>query len=273
MSVLSIEDIKCEIGNNLFIYPLKEDNIKGNSVNLTVSKFAWSIQSKKSIYNQETNEVIINPNDSALIYTNEAIYVTNKIGGTYHSKVSLVAQGAGHIGTTLDPQYMGLSLITVHNHHPKDHIKLKVGSSFVSIVFHYLKTPPYSIAHNNTPGQIGILNGYDIKEFSKWAEERDWANETRKLINKVKNSPELKDLKESLRGERKQRHKLLLRLLDNPIAKYLCFVVLFVGGYYITNYLQNLLPATYDMIQIAYFTASITLFLTTIVSDVKKLLE
>lgn len=40
MSVLSIEDIKKEIGKNIFIWPFNEDNIKGNSINLTASKFA-----------------------------------------------------------------------------------------------------------------------------------------------------------------------------------------------------------------------------------------
>lgn len=275
MSVLSIEDIKREMGNNIFIYPLKEDHIKGSSVNLTVSKFAWSMSTKKSIYNEETKEVIIAPNDSALIYSNEAIYITNKIGGTYHSKVSLVSQGLGHIGTTLDPQYMGLSLIAIHNHNhtPDGSIKLKVGKSFVSIVFHYLKTPPYAISHNNTPGQIEVLNKYDIKEFSKWSDETDWVKETRKLIQKVKNSDELKLLKASLKEERKQRHKLLLRLLNNPVTKYLVIVCLIIGGYSVTNNLVNYFPTNYVQIQTGYYAACIAFLVATIASDFKKFFE
>jgi|GEM_PF-3321070 len=40
MSVLSIKDIRKEIGTNIFIYPLKIENIKANAINLTVCKFA-----------------------------------------------------------------------------------------------------------------------------------------------------------------------------------------------------------------------------------------
>jgi deoxycytidine triphosphate deaminase len=103
MSVLSNVDLEIELirGKNIRIFPLKVDNIKGSTYNLTASKYAWSISTKKSLV--KNNKIVIPPNDSALIATKEVIWVSTKIAGSYHSKVSIVSRGGGHIGTTLDP--------------------------------------------------------------------------------------------------------------------------------------------------------------------------
>jgi hypothetical protein len=77
MSVLGLEDLYNEIGKNIFIYPLKIDNIKANTINLTVSKYAWSVKSKKNIC-KDHKKILIEANDTALIYTEEAIYVSKK---------------------------------------------------------------------------------------------------------------------------------------------------------------------------------------------------
>lgn len=223
MSVLSIRDLYKEIGKNIFIHPLKIDNIKANTINLTASKFAWSVGTERSICD-DGETIIIEPNDTALIYTEEAIYVTKKIGGTYHSKVSLVSKGLGHIGTTLDPEYLGLSLIAVHNHFGKK-IKLKVGSTFVSLMFHYLKTPTYVVSHNNPPGQIEILHGYkDMAEFENWKNDNDWINEERKLKKIMIDSNEYSDLEKCIKDIRFEKYELIYHL--KWVVKYI-FVIMF----------------------------------------------
>lgn len=237
MSMLSIEDIKRELGKNIYVYPLEEGNIKDNSINLTASKFAWSLKTKKSIYNAEKDAIEIAPGDTALVYSKEAIYVSNKIGGSYHSKVSLVSSGLGHIGTTLDPEYLGLSLIALHNN-SSDEFSLKKGKSFVSIVFCYLKTATFEKAHNNEAGQTSILQNYnDIREFRAWIDENDWTKNLRKLKYKLKQSSEFEKLKENMKEERK-KHNLWVRLTRSPLAKYLTIVV-GSGFIYLFSYLIN----------------------------------
>ena len=67
--------------------------------------------------------------------TKEVLSLNNYIGGTYHAKVGIVSKGMGHIGTMIGPNFSGDSLIAFHNV-SDDLIVLKVGESFVSVVFH-----------------------------------------------------------------------------------------------------------------------------------------
>lgn len=136
--MLSIVDIKKELGENIYLYPLTPSSIRGCSLDLRASEFGWSLKTNSRL-KIDQGCLILNSNDTALIYTKESIYVSNRIGGTYHSKVGLVSSGLGHIGTTLDPKFFGQSLIAIHNHSEKDY-KLEIGSEFVTIVFYYLAT-------------------------------------------------------------------------------------------------------------------------------------
>lgn len=163
MITLSNIDIINELGTNLVIYPIKEQNLKASTYNFTVSKYAWNLQNKQSVFSKETNEITVYAHSTTLIRTEEVIWASSKICGTYHSKVSLVSQGLGHIGTTLDPEYIGSSLIALHNHTEKD-LKLKVGiDTFTSIIFRYLKTPSSINTHYNHSGRTEILKELGIK--------------------------------------------------------------------------------------------------------------
>lgn len=77
---------------------------------------------------------------TTLVETNEVLAVDNHIGGCYHSKVSIVSLGVGHIGTMLGPNFSGHSLIALHNL-SETPIKLSINESFVSLTFYYLHTP------------------------------------------------------------------------------------------------------------------------------------
>lgn len=49
--MLSRKDIENELGKGINIYPLHNKNIKGNSINFTIGKNAWSLGSGKIIKN------------------------------------------------------------------------------------------------------------------------------------------------------------------------------------------------------------------------------
>lgn len=133
-SVLGNKKIKKRLGKDIFIYPFKESNLKGSSYNLTASKVAY-LQSDKKIAVNGKDEIVVPPGETVLIQTVESIYSRKNICGTYHSKVSLVSEGFSHIGTTLDPGYMGTSLIAITNT-TKDTKKIKCGDSIVTLMFY-----------------------------------------------------------------------------------------------------------------------------------------
>ncbi|MFN6566564.1 dCTP deaminase domain-containing protein [Dendronalium sp. ChiSLP03b] len=162
MSMLSDNDIKQELGINILIYPFTQDNLKGASYNLTASKYAWSLSTKQSIYNSQQNKIIINQGDTALIETNETVWVSKKITGTYHSRVTQVSQGTGHIGTTLDPNYIGPSLISITNHSNYPIELIPEITNFVTLAFQYLCTES-SREHGNTHGRRDILGEVGIQ--------------------------------------------------------------------------------------------------------------
>jgi deoxycytidine triphosphate deaminase len=214
MSALSNVDLEKELlkGKNIRIYPLKVDNIKGSTYNLTASEYAWSISTKKSLV--KNNKIIIPPNDSALIATREVIWISSKIAGSYHSKVSIVSKGGGHIGTTLDPEWIGHSLITVHNHHPKDSLEIGINDTFVSIMFYYLNRKT-NIEQTNKPSQLDnlykVIPPSEVSEEGQKYFDESWKSQPRKLLDKMKTAPdsEYNQLNKDIKNRKKFNGKLI----------------------------------------------------------------
>lgn len=171
MTILSNIDISKELGKNILIYPFLKTNLKGASYNLTASKLAWDLEKKKSIYSECTGEITIAKNSTALIQTNEVIWVSSKVAGTYHSKVGLVSKGLSHISTTLDPEYIGSSLITVHNYSNEDINLIAEKETFVTLIL-YFTTTASSVKTGNLPGKTDVL-----QKFHLTREEKNWLNE------------------------------------------------------------------------------------------------
>jgi deoxycytidine triphosphate deaminase len=167
--VLGDNDIKRLLGKDIFIYPFSESNLKGSTYNLTASMCAFIVEEddykhkiKKLIIN-ENNRIIIPKNRTALIQTNESIYVSNRICGTYHSRVKLVNKGLTHIGTTLDPCYFGTSVIAIHNN-SDDCVEIKVGEPIVSLMFYTLRSRSNCL-HDNLPFRKDLFD-LEITDFS-----------------------------------------------------------------------------------------------------------
>jgi len=116
---LSDRDIlKCIENEEIVIYPFEEKNLTPLGYNFTPSEFILSLNNKllvKIYNNEEEKYCFIEPNDTVLILTREAITVSKRISGTFHSKVGVVSKGFGHIATTLDPLWQGPLLISLNN--------------------------------------------------------------------------------------------------------------------------------------------------------------
>lgn len=224
--MLSIVDLKKELGKNIYIYPVHIESIKSNSIDLHVSNYAWSLSSKKSISNN--GYIIIPPWDTGLVYTEESIYVTNQIGGSYHSKVTLVSQGVGHIGTSLDAQYIGCSLVAIHNLSDSP-MNLKVGSEFVTLQFDYLNTPDYPDApsHDNEPGHPRMLNGYeDVNSYIEWRDSNTWTTRKKDLYLKMIESEEFKRCQAEFKKELDEFNRSKFK---SRIKRYLYVATILLG--------------------------------------------
>ena len=107
--MLSRNDIEQALADgHLKIFPFDSKKLTGIGYNLSTTDFAFSINQgilltlhEKTTENGIMRYVIIPPNDTVLFFSQEYIEVDNTIAGTFHSKVSCVSQGLGHISTTL----------------------------------------------------------------------------------------------------------------------------------------------------------------------------
>lgn len=199
MAILSDVDIRREIGENILIYPFQEGHLKGASYNLSASNLAWDLETKKNIYDDREKAVIIPPNSTAVIETNETIWVSQKIAGTYHSRVSQVSRGTGHIGTTLDPNYIGPSLIAVHNH-SKEVVKIPSETEpFLTLTFHYLHTPSRKEQHGNSHARRDVLGtlGITLMQEENRALDQSYMSDKEALKAKMEECQDYKIIKRS----------------------------------------------------------------------------
>lgn len=237
MTLLSNIDIEKElVKGNLLIFPFKKDNLKGASYNLTASHLAWKIPDKEgepyvSIYDG-FNTVIIPGKSSVLIVTNETIWVSEEIAGTYHSKVRMVSKGTGHIGTTLDPGYMGVSVITIHNHTEKDIHIVPGETTFASIMFQFVRTKSAPEQHDNRPGRPDVLNqvGRLTEKENEWLNER-FRNYKESLQSKLRqDSQDFRDILEIYKNKNNR---------FNFLFSYLIYLVFIIASSSLAGYLNK----------------------------------
>ncbi len=243
--MLSKFDILRELGKGICVYPLNENNIKENSINLCAGEFAWAtasaeiyvdenetdknkrfsltqdshhtlklqIDARKSAIVDDGNQkyILLLPFSTTLIMTKEVLSIGNTIGGTYHSKVGIVSKGIGHIGTMLGPNFSGDSLIAMHNT-SSELVVFRVGESFVSVVFHYLNTPhdainPTTSGHTDKYLELGL----SVSEEQMLILTEDWKKSFDEVRFKMCQSEDYKRIQAKLK---EQRNKI--------IKKYFC---------------------------------------------------
>lgn len=185
--VLSDVDIKQYINKNeIVIYPYNEENLTGLGYNLSFTKFIYSLNKKTLCEIEcEGNELFCyaEPNDTLLIISHEAVWITKSLSGTFYSKVGIVSKGFGHISTTLDPEWEGPLLFSLNNP-TNQRIKLSIGNkiengikyeTFVTLIFHKMISKANK-THDNEPGRI-----YDILKHVK--DDLKAKNNTGEIIN------------------------------------------------------------------------------------------
>lgn len=248
--MLSKKDIQNELGKQINIYPLCLDNIKENSVNFTLSEYAWSLSSGSVFLDSRRNKfrrppagykgnkffiakgesavlrkgnalyVVLLPHATTIVETKEVIGVGNHIGGTLHSKVGTVALGVGSISTMLGPNFCGHLMISLHNV-TDEAIELPVGDTFVSLVFYYLKTPTNKTKNPNISGHVDKLAELEIEITPEIRKDlaADWKCDLDEIRKKMLQSDEFK---------KNQGNISILRRYINLHNFIVCAVVLMV---------------------------------------------
>lgn len=218
--VLSYKDIRKLIGKEIYIHPYNEENLKECSYNLTLSKYAYSIYDKKLLINKK-NQIVIPSQETVILITEESLYVTGRICGTYHSKVSLVSEGLSHISTTLDPYYIGKSAITVHNNSNKA-IILKPGDTFATLIFYRLSTKVPNKnrdLEDNHQSRREIVN-YKLNTFKDDTLEEKFVLKYLKDMKDWSHSKCMTNEQAIINGCKKDLERIRLKALDEKEKKY-----------------------------------------------------
>jgi deoxycytidine triphosphate deaminase len=223
MSVLSEWDIINELGRGIFIYPFKytEPNLPSQSIRgcclcLTASEYAYRFtinqQSRKKeavlCYEQDfdgSNKLIRIPaQKTAILWTNESVFLGNYLCGSIHSKVKLVSQGLGHIGTRVNPNYGGILAIALHNL-SEDDVLIKVGETIAYLRIHKLNSKSSFPNNRDDSGKFNdaIPEGCSPPpELQSWIDDdhnlwrKGYPEEIRKVLEA---SPDYKKAKDELK--------------------------------------------------------------------------
>lgn len=187
MSVLSEWDIINELGRGIFIYPLKDKDhsIRGCCLCLTASEYAYTFSINQRTQHKEPLHLIEKDSDgnklikiparkTAIVWTNESVFLCNYLCGSLHSKVNLVSQGIGHIGTRVNPNYGGTLAIALHNLSDND-IPIKVGETIAYLRVHRLSSKSSFAKSGDDAGKLNDAIPEDCttpRELQNWINDR-----------------------------------------------------------------------------------------------------
>lgn len=153
MSIFSDVDIRKALGKDIVIEPFMESSLTPIGYDFTVGEYIYCLE--HGLIEPEDGAFEIPPHSTVQILTRESLWVSSRIGGTFHSKVSLVSRGMSHISTTLDPGWYGPLLITLRNNMATPQ-RLKTTDAFVTLIF-FRVTSPTTTKHNKPESRRDIL--------------------------------------------------------------------------------------------------------------------
>lgn len=153
MSLLTDQDIKKLLGKDIVIEPFYEDGLTPVGYDFHIGDFIYSLE--KGLLEPNDGVYELPAKSTIQILTKESLWVSSRIGGVFHSKVSLVSKGLSHIATTLDPLWYGPLLITLRNNTDEPFI-VDDGAAFVTLLMFKVNTPTKT-PHNKPAFRQDIL--------------------------------------------------------------------------------------------------------------------
>jgi deoxycytidine triphosphate deaminase len=215
MSVLSDSDIIRELGKGIFFYPLKQGSIKACDICLTASEYAYAIgiQQRLVVKSEPSKEAAkveqkffeVPSHETALVWTDESVYLSNRFRGPLYSIVGLVSKGIGHIGTRVNPCWSGALCIALHNVSDKPlRINIRdVNQPVAYLAVEKLSSKSFSGGNIDRAARLDILRGLsgtsEIHDFFNQRENSWMMGDTDALKKRMLNSVEYKKVKRRTR--------------------------------------------------------------------------
>lgn len=227
--MLSIEDILKELGRNVYVKPLDLRRIQHSSIDLTLSKYCWSLSQKRPVYDSNRQMIILEPHDHVIAYTSEAIHLSNKVAGICTSLVSNCKLGINPISTNVDPNYTGFLLIILHNITNKT-IELPLGHPIVSIQLFYLSTPVRTTSTQISANHEALLrealcDDSLVNEFRNYTQKNGWSTKREEMITEYNKSDQQKTIRDYISLRRKSL-SIWYRVVRSKAAKYALLIML-----------------------------------------------
>ncbi len=160
---------KAIYSRDIFIYPYQECCVTPIGYNFCPSEVIISTRTGLPIEicsKHGKKYINVAPHDTVLVSTREYLSISSRIMGTFHSRVTIVSSGFGHISTTLDAGWNGPLLIALNNPSSR-RLKLLISDNnnpvpFVTIIFYWLCEKAHK-QHDNPPYRTDVFRQYLAK--------------------------------------------------------------------------------------------------------------
>ena len=84
--MLSNVNLENALGKHIGIYPLDLNRIEGASIDLTASRYAFSVNKRKSVV--EGDVITIDSGDTVIVFSNESLSIDNHYAGACYNRIS-----------------------------------------------------------------------------------------------------------------------------------------------------------------------------------------
>lgn len=198
----------------LVICPYDDKKLTPVGYNLSFSRFIVSLRKRAFVKIKHKGDewfFDLKPHETVLVWTRESIWVSRFIGGTFHSKVSLVTHGLGHVSTTLDPGWHGQLLVPLNNP-TKENIKVIIArdkknrkefETFITMVLFRAQEASLNEKGDNKSARVELLE----KILEQKKRNRD-AQYLWDFIQRVKKSVNKMDVFDDLNDPTDRKHKI-----------------------------------------------------------------
>lgn len=232
------------LGKHIGIYPLVERNIEGASIFLRASKFAWSKKEQKTIVSGDT--ISIPAHDTAIILTEEAIYLNKYIAGICISRVSHTVKNLIMTTTPIKPGWTGKLIIALYNTGERtEHIK--VGDGIAVIMFSRLDSAACS-CDSRVSARADILHyaGLELNDEQGAALQTELnkreATDYKYLLKAMEESEDFRKFKQRTKRKHIDLLSCIIALFFLAFIAMSFWLVKTGGTWRINNVITTLLP-------------------------------
>ena len=156
LSNVNLEEV---LGKHIGIFPLDFKSIEGASIDLTASKYAYSVSKKKSVVSGD--RITIDPKDTVIVFTQETIFLDEHYAGACYNRISFSMKGLIHASSPIKPNYIGRFSVALYNA-SLETIVIKVKDPIVVVMFHKLDKPATVSRGNGKSSRLDLLQSLGI---------------------------------------------------------------------------------------------------------------